>query len=56
MSASPEKEGYSVTYLTPGSEWFIVSRYIHGGIADDTILVSIMQVNNETGVIQILQR
>lgn len=47
-----EKEGYSVTYLTPGSDGFITPEMLTAAIRPDTVLVSIMHVNNETGLIQ----
>ncbi len=47
-----EKEGFSVTYLTPESTGLLNLEKLRAALRDDTILVSIMQVNNETGVIQ----
>lgn len=47
-----EREGFSVTYLTPQSNGLIDINELQQAITDDTILVSIMQVNNEIGVIQ----
>lgn len=47
-----EKEGYQVTYLKPLTNGLLdIDQCIHA-LRNDTILVSIMQVNNETGVIQ----
>ncbi len=47
-----EKEGFSVTYLSPESNGVLNLDVLREALRDDTILVSIMQVNNETGVIQ----
>ncbi len=47
-----EREGYEITYLTPESNGLIDLKKLESAIRDDTVLVSIMHVNNETGVIQ----
>ncbi len=47
-----EREGYEVTYLEPKSDGIIDLDVLKNAIRDDTILVSIMHVNNEIGVIQ----
>lgn len=47
-----EKEGFQVTYLTPQRDGLLDLQQLTEAITDDTILVSIMHVNNETGVIQ----
>ncbi|GIU53747.1 MULTISPECIES: IscS subfamily cysteine desulfurase [Shewanella] len=47
-----EREGFEVTYLEPGDNGLIPLSVIEGAMRDDTILVSIMHVNNEIGVIQ----
>jgi len=47
-----EKDGFFVTYLTPESNGLLNPDNLRAALRDDTILVSIMQVNNETGVIQ----
>ena len=47
-----EKEGFFVTYLAPESNGLLNLAALRAAFQDDTILVSIMQVNNETGVIQ----
>ncbi len=46
-----EREGFEVTYLDPDSDGLIEPGAVAGAIRDDTILVSIMHVNNEIGVI-----
>ncbi|HEB63669.1 MAG TPA: IscS subfamily cysteine desulfurase [Gammaproteobacteria bacterium] len=47
-----EREGYEVTYLTPEANGLIDLKKLEAEIRDDTVLISIMHVNNETGVIQ----
>jgi cysteine desulfurase len=47
-----EREGFEVTYLDPKSNGLIDLDKLKAAIRDDTILVSIMHVNNEIGVIQ----
>jgi len=47
-----EREGYEVTYLDPNPNGLIDIEKFKAAIREDTILVSIMHVNNEIGVIQ----
>ncbi|MFZ7230786.1 IscS subfamily cysteine desulfurase [Avibacterium avium] len=47
-----EREGFEVSYLTPKSDGLIDLEELKNAMRDDTILVSIMHVNNEIGVIQ----
>lgn len=47
-----EREGFEVTYLDPEPSGLIDLGKLEAAMRDDTILVSIMHVNNETGVIQ----
>ena len=47
-----ESIGFSVTYLRPDLEGKISVEQVLSAITSDTILVSLMQVNNETGYIQ----
>jgi cysteine desulfurase len=47
-----EREGYEVTYLDPEPTGLIDLGKLEDAIRDDTILISIMHVNNELGVIQ----
>jgi cysteine desulfurase len=46
-----EKEGYAVTYLTPDSAGRIAPEALAGALRADTVLVTLMQVNNEIGVV-----
>ncbi|WP_018394166.1 cysteine desulfurase family protein [Bacillus sp. 37MA] len=47
-----EKGGYSVTYVTPDENGLVRKEDIEQAITDETILVSVMHVNNETGAVQ----
>ncbi|KOR32324.1 cysteine desulfurase [Achromatium sp. WMS3] len=47
-----EREGYEVTYLDPEPNGLINLETLQEALRKDTILVSIMHVNNEIGVIQ----
>lgn len=47
-----EKEGYFVTYLTPEPNGLLSMDKFIAALRDDTIMASIMQVNNETGIVQ----
>ncbi len=47
-----EREGFQVTYLEPEADGLIDLGKLEAALRDDTILVSVMHVNNEIGVIQ----
>ncbi|WP_042013205.1 IscS subfamily cysteine desulfurase [Aeromonas fluvialis] len=47
-----EREGFEVTYLEPMPNGLFTIEMIENAMRDDTILVSIMHVNNEIGVVQ----
>ncbi|GKQ42836.1 cysteine desulfurase [Companilactobacillus sp. RD055328] len=46
-----ESQGFEVTYLKPNRQGQITADQVENALRDDTILVSVMMVNNETGVV-----
>ena len=46
-----EAQGYEVTYLQPDSQGRITVEALKAALRKDTILVSVMMVNNETGAV-----
>lgn len=47
-----EKQGFDVTYLNAATDGQVDIEQLKAALRDDTVLVSIMHINNETGVIQ----
>ncbi len=47
-----EREGFEVTYLTPQSNGLITLEQFTEALRPDTVLASVMHVNNEIGVVQ----
>ena len=47
-----EREGFTVTYVAPDSSGVITPEAVRAALRPDTVLVSVMHVNNETGVVQ----
>jgi len=47
-----EREGFEVTYLEPLDTGLVDLEVLKAAIREDTVLISIMHVNNEIGVIQ----
>lgn len=47
-----EREGFEVTYMMPEQNGLVDLDKLQAEMRDDTILISIMHVNNEIGVIQ----
>ena len=50
-----EREGFEVTYLDPDNSGIVSPEAVAAAIRPDTILVSLMHVNNEIGVINDLE-
>ena len=50
-----EQEGFRVTYLGVDGEGFIDLEELEEAVTDETVLVSVMYVNNEVGTIQPLE-
>jgi cysteine desulfurase len=46
-----EREGFEVTYIEPGEDGLITPAMVESALREDSILVSIMHVNNEIGTI-----
>jgi len=46
-----ERKGFEVTYLDPNEDGIVTADMVKNAVRDDTVLVSIMYVNNETGTI-----
>ena len=44
-----EQEGYEITYLKPDRSGRVTAAQVAGALREDTALVSVMLVNNETG-------
>ena len=51
-----EAQGFEVTYLQPGEDGTISPAQLSAALRKDTILVSIMMVNNETGAVNDIAR
>ena len=47
-----EKQGFKVTYLKPDQHGIVQPEQVQAALTPETILVSLMHVNNETGVVQ----
>ncbi|WP_416305405.1 IscS subfamily cysteine desulfurase [Neptunicella sp. SCSIO 80796] len=51
-----EREGFEVTYMEPQANGLLDLAKLEATMRDDTILVSVMHVNNEIGVIQDIEK
>ena len=47
-----ESKGFEVTYINPDISGRVSAEMVLKSVRDDTVLVSVMHVNNETGIIQ----
>ncbi|BFG77366.1 IscS subfamily cysteine desulfurase [Paraburkholderia terrae] len=47
-----ERQGFAVTYLDVGQDGLLDVAMVRTALRADTVLVSVMMVNNETGVVQ----
>jgi len=47
-----QQEGFKITYIVPQNNGVILLQQIYEALRKDTILVSLMHVNNEIGIIQ----
>jgi cysteine desulfurase len=47
-----ERRGFEITLLSPNREGWVSSEQVKEALRPDTLLVSVMHANNETGVIQ----
>lgn len=46
------EEGFEITFLTPNRQGIVEVEKVEKALRDDTILVSVMTANNETGALQ----
>ncbi|RPJ87198.1 MAG: aminotransferase class V-fold PLP-dependent enzyme, partial [Acidobacteria bacterium] len=51
-----EQEGFEITYVPAGKDGVVKLDVLEAAIKDQTILISVMYINNETGTIQPLAR
>lgn len=51
-----EREGFEVTYLSPEQTGLLDLNKLIAAIRNDTIVISVMHINNEIGVIQDIKR
>ena len=47
-----EREGFAVTFLTPAEEGRVTPAQLRAALRPETVLVSLMHANNETGIVQ----
>src|SRR3954462_1844341 len=51
-----QHRGFELTLVPPTKGGWVDPQVVRAAVRDDTLLVSVMQVNNETGVIQPLEQ
>ena len=47
-----ERHGLEITLIKPGSDGVVPAAEVQAALRPETLLVSVMQVNNETGIVQ----
>lgn len=55
VCAELEEQGFELTYLSPDKDGLVDAHQFAAALRDDTILASVMHVNNEIGVCQDIQ-
>ncbi len=51
-----QQEGFDVTFITPASDGVVTAEHVAAAIRPDTLLVSVIAVNNEIGTISEVRR
>ena len=51
-----EAQGFEVTYLAPDKNGFVSAEALEAALRKDTVLVSVMMVNNETGAVMPIEK
>ena len=51
-----EAQGFEVTYLAPDKDGFVSAEALEAVLRRDTVLVSVMMVNNETGAVMPIEK
>ena len=51
-----EQQGFQVSYVKPSSDGSVTTDSVLRGIRGDTLLISVMHVNNETGALQPIEQ
>jgi cysteine desulfurase len=51
-----EENGFSVTWVPPANDGAVRVEDVLGAVQDDTLLVTVMHANNETGVLQPIEK
>lgn len=51
-----EQQGFEVTYLKPDEAGFVSVQALEAALRPDTVLVSVMMVNNESGAVMPIER
>lgn len=51
-----ENSGFEVTYLAPDKTGIVSAKAVESALREDTVLVSVMHANNETGALQPIEK